>query len=695
MNGLLLVVLALFLPLPSRPAQADQDALIADILSRGEDAAPERIRELANLRTASALDALVRSYDLMQSIAMRRAVLLGLVLYDEVPGLERVALQKVTDAATTSSEPEMRVIAVDLLAGCRNHGKAFLALIVESAAQADVRELALRYHAGSPRPEDLPWYRELLESGGASTPLDVLREIAFEALRHELTLDELYRTFEDRDARIQELAVEELGSRGEPAALAFVEHAFEQEHAPTQTRLRAARILAAAKGPRFAERLIEAASRSGAGEEFALGIADILTGFEDEEVRAKLLMRAGKGKGLELVFSLRAVRNLEDPRVDEILLDLLDADEPRARREARRILAERKSIQALPRLEERLTKSKDGGEIAGLLETIGRIRGADAEWLERLSGYARHADLALRNAALEALGATGDERWCPVLMQALEHESWSTRLVAARGIERVRSRQGVWALVLRLEKETGRMALELSQILFRLTGQPFGTNARAWAEWWRDQGHARDPVDVGAVERIEREAEARRLRERTRGTFYGLYVTSQRVIFVIDVSGSMREPTSGRYAGEAGEPRIERAKKELLQALDGLTRPALFNIVTFNFGVASWAKKSEAATDESLADAKEFVQRLGAEGGTDLYGALCRALTDPDVDTVYVLSDGEPTAGELIDPLAIREAVAEKNRHRRIVLHGIAIGGSLALLEWLAKDSGGTYVRFP
>ncbi len=707
MNGLLLVVFALFAPFPPSPAQADEDALAADILSRGEDADPERIRELANLRTSGALDALVRSYDLMQSIAMRRTVLLGLVLYDEVAGLERIALQKVMDAATTSSEPEMRMIAVDLLAGCRNHGKALLARIVESAVQADVRERALRYHAGHPRPEDLPWYRELLESGGARkaglegggaevrAPLEVLREIAFEAVRRHLTLDELFSAMADRNARIRALALEELGSRDEPAALEFVERVFEEKQASTEARLRAARILAAAEWPGIVERLIEAAMRSGAGEEFTLGIADILASSEDEEVRAKILKHAGKGDGLQLVFSLRAARNLDDPRLDEILLDLLDADDPRVRRESRRMLAERKSIQALPRLEQLLSASKDGAEIAGLLEAIGRIHGADADWLEFLSGYARHADLAVRNATLETLGATGDERWLPVLMHALEHESWSTRLVAALGVERVRSRQGIWALVLRLEKETGRMALELSEILFRLTGQPFGTNARAWAAWWRERGYALDPVAAGLAEKLEREVEARRLRQRTRGTFYGLYVSSQRLIFVIDVSGSMLEPTSGRYAGEQGEPRIERAKKEVLQALDGLARPALFNIVTFNLGVHAWAKGSEKATDDTLADAKGFVQRLGADGGTDLYGALSYALSDPDVDTIYVLSDGEPTVGELVDPLAIREAIAEQNRQRRIVFHCVAVGGSLSLLEWLARDSGGTYVRFP
>ena len=67
------------------------------------------------------------------------------------------------------------------------------------------------------------------------------------------------------------------------------------------------------------------------------------------------------------------------------------------------------------------------------------------------------------------------------------------------------------------------------------------------------------------------------------------------------------------------------------------------------------------------------------------------SFADPDVDTIFILSDGEPTAGDVLDPFRIREDVARWNRHRHIKLHTIAIGGNLEVLEWLAKDAGGTY----
>jgi hypothetical protein len=63
------------------------------------------------------------------------------------------------------------------------------------------------------------------------------------------------------------------------------------------------------------------------------------------------------------------------------------------------------------------------------------------------------------------------------------------------------------------------------------------------------------------------------------------------------------------------------------------------------------------------------------------------------VDTVFVLSDGEPSGGAITDPAGIRAAVAEWNSGRGVVIHTVSIGGGLPILEWLAQDSGGSFTR--
>ena len=169
---------------------------------------------------------------------------------------------------------------------------------------------------------------------------------------------------------------------------------------------------------------------------------------------------------------------------------------------------------------------------------------------------------------------------------------------------------------------------------------------------------------------------------------------SQRVTFIIDVSGSMETPTRGRYVGEEGEMRITVAKRELLRSLAGLDKRSLFNVIAFDDRVRAWRDEISEYTPDNLEDAKEYVAAFKAGGATNLYGALQLAFRDPDVDTIFVLSDGEPTV-QPTDPGAIRSEVRSWNRHRDVTIHCVAVGGNLRILEWLADDTGGTYLRFP
>ena len=172
-------------------------------------------------------------------------------------------------------------------------------------------------------------------------------------------------------------------------------------------------------------------------------------------------------------------------------------------------------------------------------------------------------------------------------------------------------------------------------------------------------------------------------------------IESKRVLFIIDVSGSMQAPTLGEYVGEEGDPRMEVAKRELTKCLEGLEPASLFNIVTFSDGVTPWSDTINEHSTDTLEEAKGFVSRLGPGGGTNLYGAVQLAFEDPDVDTIFVLSDGEPTSGDVTDPFTIREDVAAWNENRGGKINCIAIGGSLQVLEWLAEDHDGNYVKIP
>jgi Mg-chelatase subunit ChlD len=191
------------------------------------------------------------------------------------------------------------------------------------------------------------------------------------------------------------------------------------------------------------------------------------------------------------------------------------------------------------------------------------------------------------------------------------------------------------------------------------------------------------------------ERERRRLTRQSSSEFFGIQIVSHRVIFVIDVSGSMVEQLRSERIDGRKATRIEVVKREISDCIQELDQPAFFNIVTFNSGVTSWLKRGIVnAGKQSRDEALEYIQRLGSRGGTNIYEAMEAAFADPDVDTIFLLSDGEPTAGSVVDPQSIREVVRRWNISRHIQINTIAVGGTLEVLEWLASDSGGTYVKY-
>ena len=365
---------------------------------------------------------------------------------------------------------------------------------------------------------------------------------------------------------------------------------------------------------------------------------------------------------------------------------------------------------AVPALEELRAEAQDPGLLLAVLQVIGTLRPRDRGFWAEAAGYADDDELGLRNWALAFLGDTRDERYVPALIAALGHDSWSTRLVAARGLEQMAQEEGVGALCARMPHESGRVARDMAEILFRLTGLLFGANGRMWAAWWEAEGGDFEIVTEAELRRAKREREARRLKRTTRsgseeaaddgrrgevGEFFGIPVESHAVIFVLDLSGSMSESTRGRYAGRSGPPRIDVAKAELGKCLDRLQSRGGFNLIVFSGSAGAWREGIVEPSLEVLAEAKTYVDRLGAGGGTNLYDAIRLAFEDQEVDTIYILSDGEPSVGDVVDPAGIRSVVHDWNEQRGIVIHCIAVGAKLRVLEWLAGDSGGTYVLIP
>ena len=104
------------------------------------------------------------------------------------------------------------------------------------------------------------------------------------------------------------------------------------------------------------------------------------------------------------------------------------------------------------------------------------------------------------------------------------------------------------------------------------------------------------------------------------------------VIFIIDTSGSMHGVS------------IAQAKRALHLAVDGLQPNDLFNVIEFNSSTRALHRNSVEASPTNVTDAKRFVQRLDADGGTEMRPALARALRTPAREThlrqIVFITDG-------------------------------------------------------
>src|SRR5262249_37559944 len=137
--------------------------------------------------------------------------------------------------------------------------------------------------------------------------------------------------------------------------------------------------------------------------------------------------------------------------------------------------------------------------------------------------------------------------------------------------------------------------------------------------------------------------------------FYGVPIYAQRVVFVVDASKSMQSTVDG-------VTRLDDAQRELEQTIRGLPEGTYFNLIAYDVMPRLGNAKRVRADFQTRSDALRFVYSQAADRKTACYEALESALSlDPNLELVVFLSDGEPTAGRIVDPPRIVQAIAMHN----------------------------------
>lgn len=398
------------------------------------------------------------------------------------------------------------------------------------------------------------------------------------------------------------------------------------------------------------------------------------------------LLRYGavRGGGVRQALQVAAVRVAKQPAlIDYLIEEGLDSDVPGERAAAKALLAKAPASALQPlvakvRKQLKRNRKKVLDTAAGLQELLAK----DPTWVQDLASLAAASDLESRLLGLAMLLEMKSPAAITSAQKYLRHRSWELRSLSFRYLAKNRDVTSIPFLIARYGAEDGRLKHELETALFVHTGARCWSRGD-WGKWWRKnkEGFALphpDSIKGGG--------------STTGGntiSYYDIPLVSSRIAFVVDHSGSMKS----HVGTDRKRTRLDAAKEQLRQVVKALPKTHKVNLILFETGVTSVWKEITRLSSGNRKELLKEVDRIPYAGSTNTFGGLELAFQDPEVDTIYLLTDGQPSAGKAIDAADILEAVQRMNRVRQIVIHCISVGRESTLLRDLAALTGGTYKK--
>lgn len=337
---------------------------------------------------------------------------------------------------------------------------------------------------------------------------------------------------------------------------------------------------------------------------------------------------------------------------------------------------------------------------------------------------------ALRVIAAEALGTLKAAAAVPALLAQVESASdWSLQKVAVDALAQVRAKESVEPLLKLFETREGVLVEAIYKALMAITGEDYGWDPKFWRRWWDRAGPAFVvPTAEELAKKRERiEAAAAKYKRPGTKTYHSIETLSKRLVFVIDVSGSMGDKITipdgvpqEQIDAFGSRVKMEIAKNELIALLGALESDVEFNIITFSGSAKPWQDNLVGASMRT--SAIKYVSKLqpvqassggrsnapatggGNEMKTNTYAALLSAFGFADegapdwkkrgkVDTIFFVTDGLPTTGEIVDVPKLIDTITELNRARGLTIHLVMFDPVAARrLEGLATRNGGKCV---
>ncbi|HEX5054327.1 MAG TPA: HEAT repeat domain-containing protein [Planctomycetota bacterium] len=288
-------------------------------------------------------------------------------------------------------------------------------------------------------------------------------------------------------------------------------------------------------------------------------------------------------------------------------------------------------------------------------------------------------------------------------IKALGRTTWRADMALVRLLDDFRSIETVPALIAVLErfrdnpedvksgKLSGLLLYQAHELLVGMTGAVFPADQPdKWRELWE-----RDKDKIEVTKKHDREGAPRTVAS----TFCGIPIQGTRVVFVLDLSGSMdwQMDEVTHDGNKKRSIRLDFAKQELGRAMDSIAPNAQFNLICFNGDEKAdvWSKDLMPANEKNRERFRKKVNQLKALGGTNLWAGLEEALKmrslvygshyESNVDEVFILSDGAPSVGEVTDPIEMLRLVQEGNRFANVRINTIFISSAMTAEQQRAQ----------
>jgi HEAT repeat protein len=627
------------------------------------------------------------------------------------------AFDLLLELAKEDRDPQVRRAAVGAMGNAaflEGHGDVLLRLAKGKDEELAAAAVPALHQMGHPDRAEV--YRDLLRSRDAASASAAAQYLAYLGLpEDEAALDRILEDHDDGSAR--RAAYVGLRSRpGGPGAERMVRAA--RDPYPALRSLGLADLEAMGR-PEARQLAVEAVRSGAAAGILGQPVVRILVDAGDRDAAEALITLAAQAPPALRQQVTNRLATLRSDGAVAALLEALGSREETVRRVAAPALAGVVRPEVSAALVRRLRSEKDDEVRLQLLEALGeqgdpgataallratRKRGAE-RWaalrsLARIGFGQPEARAYLvgclgsrswedRVVAVDAAGISGEVQLGDELLPLLEDPRWEVRLATAEALRHLRAAEWIEPLVRRTSvEENTRVRAAMFQSLFDITGLSIPDSPETWTRWWEEQGAGFEIPEVVQPRPMT-------VSGATAASFYGLPLRSERLVFVIDQSGSMsaRDTTASEEDTGPRRTRLEQAVVETLNAVRSLDASAQVNVIFFESGIHPWKESVTKLGRKNREDLEQYLGRQRPMGGTNLFDGLELALQDAEVDTVVLLSDGSPGAGRYVSTEDILRAVGRVNQTRRIAIHCVSLGRDSELLRRLAAENGGRYVR--